>query len=109
MLLLLLHPHRIARGDHVVVHVKTDKFESEPEGLAKSEALGPSIARVLDVLEDSHGRAHVALHYYWRWGQIHATSELIPQHSPVHKAQIFLQMDFCADGKHYVTGVHLGV
>eukprot|EP00775_Hariotina_reticulata_P006940 gene6940-7158_t len=59
---------------------------------------GQSVALILDVLEDDiilegrdHGCCRVALHYFWKWGQIHAAADLHPAIRPQHRAQIFLQ------------------
>lgn len=36
----------------------------------------PSIARIEAVFEDRRGCCHVALRYFWRWGQIHKDGDL---------------------------------
>jgi hypothetical protein len=41
-----------------------------------------SIARIEAVLEDARGCCHVALRYFWRWGQIHAGADLQPALRP---------------------------
>ncbi|KAF6249927.1 hypothetical protein COO60DRAFT_1706290 [Scenedesmus sp. NREL 46B-D3] len=95
----------------------TDKFEyyapgtfvsvnlPSKEGLGRGDAYAPSIARIEAVFEDARGCCHVALRYFWRWGQIHAGADLHRAMRPRFRAQLFLQKEITlgavgSEGRH---------
>ncbi|WIA35000.1 hypothetical protein OEZ86_003496 [Tetradesmus obliquus] len=87
---------------------RTDKFETyqpgsfvsvnlpsktSEDGTGRGDIYAPSIARIEAVFEDRRGCCHVALRYFWRWGQIHKDGDLHHALRPSHRAQLFLQKE----------------
>lgn len=52
-----------------------------------------SIAKITGIYEDDDRVCYVAVHYFWRWGQIHATYDLHDATRPYSRHQIFLQKE----------------
>lgn len=64
----------------------------------------PSIARIVGIYQDQQGCCHVALWYYWRWGQINAAADLHPRFRSKYRAQIWLQEEHVEKPKHIQDG-----
>lgn len=74
-----------------------------------------SVARVLDVFtipSSSSGKGRhpqdlfcIAIHYYWRWGQIFVGADCDPETALSEgSAELLLQQDLCDDGTYRVSG-----
>eukprot|EP00878_Enallax_costatus_P044600 GHUV01053278.1.p1 GENE.GHUV01053278.1~~GHUV01053278.1.p1 ORF type:complete len:504 (+),score=93.28 GHUV01053278.1:143-1654(+) len=79
------------RKDHcVLITARTDDTQ---HGVLKGDARARNVAKITGIYENDAGHCYVSLHYFWRWGQIHAEYDLHPATSLQCKYQVFLQKE----------------